>query len=436
MALIGKISVGLAARTAKFEAGMKRSRKSVKGFAATLIRAKAAAMAFGVVVTGVVVAGMTVLVKRSFKAIDATAKLAGRIGETTENLIGLQHAAGITGAGADKLSAAIDVLQKRLGEAKMGMGEGKAALETLNLTVEDLLKLRPADQFKLIADRVSGLSTAAEKAAITSKLFSRANQDLVNMLDLGAKGIEKLMLEAEELGMTYSRIDAAKIEEANDAILKMEGAFQGMGNALAIVIAPSVTTITEKITSWAASISKARKEAEKWRTFGDRIQAMRDKRRELRKKPKGIHAMSLDELGQQALAGKISAEDYVQAVVRKYDPGAPKRLQKVPAAPGAGQGPGREQAAWISKTMAAQRRSDTFLHLLQSAAMSEKASIEGRMPWPAGAGFQQRQAERTALGARVGGPSREQGVKDREAIAKLDEVIAAIKAMKIPAVAA
>ena len=243
---VGKISVDLEAKVARFQRDLSKATRSVRGFkrkndllAASIKKAAAAAIAFF---------GARALggyVKRTLQAIDATAKLADRVGESTENLIKLQHAAEITGAGSGKLAAGMDVLQKRLGEAAIGMGEGAAALDVLGLSVDALLKMSPADQFKAIADATSQLSSKATQAAVTAKLFSRANQDLVNTLALGRKGLEEMGAEAEELGITFSRDAAAQVEAANDAMTRLKGAAQGLGNALTIALAPALEKVAE-----------------------------------------------------------------------------------------------------------------------------------------------------------------------------------------------
>lgn len=248
---VGRLNVDLIARTAGFQAGMRKARGQMKRFhrqgklLSGLMRKLVALFAVRQIINWG---------RAQAKAVDTLAKLSDRIGESTERLVGLQHAANITGAGAERMAAGLDVLQKRLGEAAMGTGEARAALDALGLSVDELMRMSPADQFGLIADRVKGLSTQAEKAAVTSKLFSRANQDLVNTLELGSAGLAKMQRRAQELGLAISRTDAAEIEKMNDAMTELKAAWDGFARTTLVTIAPAVTQMLKEIREAAQNI--------------------------------------------------------------------------------------------------------------------------------------------------------------------------------------
>lgn len=238
---------------AKFEiTASDKTRKGLSSARARFNQTAKTVAKYGTVIGTVAVAATAKLTAAQFKVIDSTAKLSDRIGSTTERIIGLRHAAELTGGGSERLSEAIDVLQKRLGEAATGTGQAKDALEQLGLSAQELLGMDPAEQFRMISERVSQLSNQQEKSAATSDLFSRANIKLVNTLELGRKGLDEVQQRAEDLNLTYSRFDAAKIEQANDAITESKTAFTGLGNTIAIRVAPFVTAMAEGFTEAAA----------------------------------------------------------------------------------------------------------------------------------------------------------------------------------------
>lgn len=247
---IGHAAIVMEARSAQLRAEYKKIRGANKRMRKSFLGLKSVLAGIGFAMLARRLLGV---VKAEAAVIDQTAKLARRIGESTENLVGLQHAAKITGAGAERLAAGIDVLQKRLGEAVMGMGEGKAALDHLGLAAEDLIRKTPAEQFSIIADKVKGLSTQSEKAAITAKLFSRANQDLVNTLELGSKGLEAMKKQTQELGTAFSVEQAKKVEDMNDAITRMNAAFSGLARTLTIAVAPAMKDAAEYIAQLAGA---------------------------------------------------------------------------------------------------------------------------------------------------------------------------------------
>ncbi len=220
--------------------------KNVGGFfAGATVKAVKYGAALGAVAAGAAV----VLIKKQFSLIDATAKLSDRLGIATEQLTGFQYAAGITGTDTEKLNKGFEFMSKALGEATRGVGEAKDALEMMGLTVDDLIDLTPDEAFKTLADSVKGLGTQYEKTYVASKLFGRGGLGMVNMLDLGRAGIEKLQQRAESLGITFNRLDASRIEAANDAILSTKEAVRGLAIQAAIDLAPFVKLFADDLTN-------------------------------------------------------------------------------------------------------------------------------------------------------------------------------------------
>lgn len=248
MASVGSLHINLTARTAAFQRGMQRAGRTVRGFGGMVRGISRRLFSLqGALVGAAGAGGLVLLTRQSLKSIDAIAKLSDRIGETTQNIVGLQHAANITGAGAEKLAAGLDVMAKRLGEAAIGTGTAAKWLDEMGLNVDALLSQSPAQQFRTLADAISALPTASERAAATAALFSRANQDLVNTLMLGSAGLDQMQKEAEALGLTFDRATAAKVEQANDAITRMQSAFTGLGRIMAGNIAPYLQEIARRV---------------------------------------------------------------------------------------------------------------------------------------------------------------------------------------------
>ncbi len=62
----------------------------------------------GAVMTVAAAAGLAYMVKRQMDAIDVIAKLSDRLGIATEDLVGLQHAASISGVSTESLNKSLD----------------------------------------------------------------------------------------------------------------------------------------------------------------------------------------------------------------------------------------------------------------------------------------------------------------------------------------
>jgi len=240
---------------------MKGARSQVKQFSRTIKTGIKRIAGFGAALSGLSVAGLGVMLKRTMSNIDATAKLSRQLGITTEKLQGLRHAAEITGPGAETLDKGLAVLSKRLGEAAMGSGEARQALEQLGLSPASLMAMTPDEAFYRIADAMQGVATQSEKNAIASKLFSRANQELVNTLALGSEGLVKHQTEAARLGKTYSNLAAEDVENANDAITRLQASLSGAAVAATTELAPAIRDVAETLAEvdWTGGIMKLQK---------------------------------------------------------------------------------------------------------------------------------------------------------------------------------
>ena len=189
-------------------------------------------------------AAAAALTKMQMSNIDSLAKTADKIGVTTEALGGLRHAAELTGVGSDTLDMAMQRLTRRVSEAANGTGEAKNALIELGINAANLEKLPLDVQMEVIADAMGDVKSQSDKVRLAMRLFDSEGVSLVNTLASGSTGLQQMAKEADTLGITVSRVDAAKIEMANDAVTKSKGVFTGLGNQLATAFSPIIQGIS------------------------------------------------------------------------------------------------------------------------------------------------------------------------------------------------
>ena len=207
-------------------------------------RLAASAAKIGVAFATAGVAAAAALTKMQMSNIDSLAKTADKIGVTTEALGGLRHAAELTGVGSDTLDMAMQRLTRRVSEAANGTGEAKNALIELGINAANLEKLPLDVQMEVIADAMGDVKSQSDKVRLAMKLFDSEGVSLVNTLASGSTGLQQMAKEADTLGITVSRVDAAKIEMANDAVTKSKGVFTGLGNQLATAFSPIIQGIS------------------------------------------------------------------------------------------------------------------------------------------------------------------------------------------------
>lgn len=251
MAVIGTLAVSLTARAEQFVTGLSKAKDAVDKFVGAIPGLNLLFSKTGAIVSALAGGTFVALARAQAQAIDSTAKLADRVGTTTEALVGLQHAGELAGGGAGAINDALSKLSKGLGAAADDSGSAKAGLEKLGLTLEDLLGKDPAEQFRMIAEGVSHLGTQEEKAAAATDLFGRAGGELVSVLELGRAGLDAMQADAEKLGITFSRVDAAKVEAANNALTRVGEVLKGVLQKAVIELAPYVEAVANKFTDWA-----------------------------------------------------------------------------------------------------------------------------------------------------------------------------------------
>lgn len=186
-------------------------------------------------------------VQEQMQVIDELGKTSDAIGVSVEALVGYQHAAGLTGTSMETLEKGMQRLVRRLGEAKMGYGEGMKALTALGLSSDDLARKSPEQALLDIVDAINKLPSPAEKAAAAYALFGRQGQELMNFFALGREGIEAARMETEQLGTALNRLDAAKVEAANDALARSGDVFTGLARRLTVELAPGIEAVATEM---------------------------------------------------------------------------------------------------------------------------------------------------------------------------------------------
>jgi len=254
-----ELHVALTASTSRFRTAMKSASGSMSSFQTAASRTSGAMAglkkAIGPLAAAAGIGGLTIAFGKAMNSIDALAKTSDKLGVTTEALAGLQHAANQTGVSTETLNMALQRMTRRVAEAAMGTGEAKDALAELGLDAERLNNMSPDQSFREIAEAMRGVQNPADRVRLAMKLFDSEGVALVNTLRLGSEGLDRMSAEADRLGLSISRVDAAQIEAANDAIDSMRKAFVGVFQRLSVDLAPSLKVIAELVTSIGAGSS-------------------------------------------------------------------------------------------------------------------------------------------------------------------------------------
>ncbi len=187
-------------------------------------------------------------VNQDLDTIDKLDKGAKAMGESVARLQAIQFAASQTaGMGDAETLAAIEKMTKRISEAAQGMGEAKTALALLNLDARMLVKLRPYEQFKLLAESMESIPDAATRAMIAQRLFDMEARRLQITMKGGAAAIDEYRRKADSLGLLLTPEAVEQVVAANDAVDRLTRSWEAMSLVLTSTLAPAIEYIADKL---------------------------------------------------------------------------------------------------------------------------------------------------------------------------------------------
>ncbi len=241
------IEVIIGANTDDLDAAVQRSRSRLAGLGGEMKGNIATAAKWGAAVSVAATAATAAIVAGSLKSIDALAKTSDKLGIAISDLQALRQAAELTGVGTNTLDMSLQRMTRRLSEAAQGTGEAQDALKELNLDALALAKLTPDEQFREIAGAMKQVGSQSDRVRLAFKLFDSEGAALVNTLALGKSGLQEIGDEMDALGASITRVDAAKVEAANDAMLRVATAAGAVSDRLTIELASSITAVANQM---------------------------------------------------------------------------------------------------------------------------------------------------------------------------------------------
>lgn len=250
---VGSLIAELGLDTARFEAGIKTATNSVSRFHRKAERKfQKLNKAAGVAATGMVAAYTTafsVMTKQTLDLGDQLAKLETRLGVSVEGMSGLKFAAEQSGVSFQTLTMGMQRMIRRVGEAANGTGEAEVALLELGLSAKKLAQLKPENQFRAIAEALSGVANANDRARLAQKLFDSEGVALLQLMEDGAAGIDAYMQRANELGVVMSHTTAKGAEEAKNALGEVKAVMYAASLESTQNMIPAITMVANELAS-------------------------------------------------------------------------------------------------------------------------------------------------------------------------------------------
>ena len=217
-------------------------------------RIKNASLATNLLYTGLkslaavaVTGGVVAMAKSAIDLADNMRDLSQRTGVGVETLGQFKVAAELSGSSLEGVAKGLTFLNKNMVAAATGTEAAAAAFKTIGVnTTEADGTLRKADKVFLdVADRFAQLRDGPEKAALAIKIFGKSGAELIPILNLGSKEIQRF-------GLGIGPDFANKADAFNDQLGLMKAQTTVLtvqiGSALLPVLSGLVSVVTQAIT--------------------------------------------------------------------------------------------------------------------------------------------------------------------------------------------
>jgi len=224
-----ELIIKISADVNDMRAGMKEAQEATKN-ANKSIGKSLANMAKSFLRLGAVIMATRRVINEFRQAInmaDRLAKQSDALGISTQKLVAFQHAADLAGVNAQQFRIGIEAMTRNLGLAALGTGEAKEALKSMSLSVNDLLRMTPDQQFAAIAEALKGVGTQTERVAIATRIFGESGTRLIPLMQGGKKAFDEAEEATKRYGLALDRMDFKRIEQVKDSITRMKAAWAG-----------------------------------------------------------------------------------------------------------------------------------------------------------------------------------------------------------------
>ena len=161
-------------------------------------------------------------------------KLSKRLGLTAERYQEFAFAAHLADVSQEEFTMGLTVLQRTLGQARIG---SKEAAKGFGMLGSDVLKLvksgASTDEVFMAVNRgLNRIPDASKRAAISQAIFGRSSAKLSSFLSKSNSELEEAFKKARDYGLVLDQETIAASNEFNDQLKEIIGQFTGLKNAV------------------------------------------------------------------------------------------------------------------------------------------------------------------------------------------------------------
>lgn len=261
--VVGLIKIGISASTNNLKKGLTDAKSSVSSFGKDVKKnmsfdSSSMGLSFTGLAGGAATAGIAIVAAAgaagaallgmaysSASAIDRVSELLDKTGSAGEKFTAMAYAANLSGVDVEGLAGSMVKLSKGLADGNDGTA-GKA-LAQMGLSADELRKKDPAEAIKQISDGLRTLPDRASQTAAAMDIFGKSGANMLGFLLQGSAKMEEVEAEAKALGLTFSTLEAANVNDAFDGLSRVGSIFTGIGNEIAIAVSPAIIAASEAV---------------------------------------------------------------------------------------------------------------------------------------------------------------------------------------------
>lgn len=241
----------------KFEAEIEEDTKELENFEEVTQDAKDSTEKLSPAITAATAAFVALTAAQAKATMEAAewadeiTKLSNNTGVCVETLQVWTAAAEKMDVPVDAMTGAVSEMVNKMGEARENADTSKESFGQLGLRVIDSAgKLKDAEtMFYQVIDRLKDIEDKTERDVIAMKIFGESAQELSGIIALGSDGIGEMAKRFEELGVTLSSEEIAKLKELDDSFESAKLTMSSVGKEIAVDVAPAITAMFTAISN-------------------------------------------------------------------------------------------------------------------------------------------------------------------------------------------
>ncbi len=241
MATIAELQTRLTVDNVQFKRGLEESQAKIAGFSRSSVTS--------FLKIGAAVASLGYVIKSAFNALHESEERVSKLVDASTRLgIGipalqrLQFVAEQSGISVESMNNALGKMQKTLGNASAGSEQAAKAFTQIGLSVSDLMKLSPDEQYIAISDAIKGIASPAQQAAAAVAIFSKGGIDQLSALKDNVRG---MVDEFKGLGMELTGTQARAVEKYGDEVNKVALIWTKFKDQVAAALAGPLTEMIQ-----------------------------------------------------------------------------------------------------------------------------------------------------------------------------------------------